>query len=145
MSSQMDDALAKEAMGLPVFISSTTGTTVTSGNLSDGTNSTNTPISPSFSTYFLSASTFSDSNDSTDGDDKNNSTGLISPKRISKALDSVLTHWETICRQATTMLQEEMNETPSRYTDLESGGHVEQKRFLSEQKGKDGLIEGWLD
>lgn len=124
------DALAKETMGLPIFISPSTGATVSSGSQQ----ATSTSRSTSQST--------------------SSEEPLISGKRISQVLDFALTSLESIIVTSEKLIvksaglllndsdEEEEEEMVRRDTDLESG---RRQSIGNAMRDKDGWVEGWLD
>ncbi|KAG8626330.1 hypothetical protein KVT40_005275 [Elsinoe batatas] len=121
------DALAKETMGLPIFISHSTGAPVTSG-------------SPEASQSAPSAT------ESTRSEEP-----MISGKRISQVLDFALTSLELfivrseelIVKSAGILLDTSGEEEEvQREADLESG---RRESVCTAMRDKDGWVEGWLD
>ncbi|KAF4552306.1 Hypothetical protein D9617_10g072870 [Elsinoe fawcettii] len=121
------DALAKETMGLPIFVSHSTGNTVSSG----------------------SSEVSSQDTSATDSTQPGES--LISGKRISQVLDFALTSLETlivksedfIVKSAGILLDtSEEEEITQRDEDLESG---RRQSICTAMRDKDGWVEGWLD
>ncbi|PSK55748.1 hypothetical protein B9Z65_4626 [Elsinoe australis] len=116
-------------MGLPIFISPSTGATVSSG--SQQSTSISRPASESASSE----------------------EPLISGRRISQVLDFALTSLESIIvtseklivKSAELLLNdsdEEEEEMVRRDTDLESG---RRQSIGNAMRDKDGWVEGWLD
>ncbi|PNS18542.1 hypothetical protein CAC42_5081 [Sphaceloma murrayae] len=121
------DALSKETMGLPIFISSSTGAAVSSA-------------SPGFS----SPSTFAAH--STAAQDS-----IISGKRISQALDFALTSLELIIVKSEELIVKsagllldttDEEEIEQRDPDAES---ERSESICNAIKDQDGRVEGWLD
>lgn len=125
------DILAKECIGLPVFIVPNTGETVTSdkierrssANANKGSNSNvDTPSSIS------------------DASERRES--ILGPRRLSQTLDFAMVQFESLYKQAQGLLGEKRPPPGEGRHDLESGG-----KFQNQGEGKFGedSYRDWLD
>jgi hypothetical protein len=122
----MED-FSKESYGLPVFISSSTASTMTPGTLISSTSPTTSERRESI----LSPKRISQAIEAT----PKRISQALDPKRVSQALDYAVTSWETFCKQATNLLVEEIapeGVESQRHSDLESGGYYSRDRFLND-------------